>query len=362
MLYWLLYRLTSSTSAQRLSLHHVPRGALAIVTALVFGLLLGGPLIRALREPPDPPVDPRRGAGRRTRRRPARRRWAGCSSSSPSSSRCSLWGDLTEPLGVGRDDDHAPVRRHRLPRRLPQGRRAARTSACAPGRSSGSRSSSACRGRGRDPPRRRPRPARRRAHVAVLQERAARPRLALRPVRRLRAGRLLQRGQPDRRPRRSGDRLGADRVRHLHDLLPTSRATPSSPRYLQIPPVTGAGEVTVFCAAMVGASLAFLWFNCHPAQVFMGDVGSLALGAAIGCIGGDRQAGAAAGHRRRPVRRRGAVGDPPGRELQDARPAASSACRRCTTTSSSGGWAETQVVVRFWIVASVFALVGPGDA
>jgi phospho-N-acetylmuramoyl-pentapeptide-transferase len=47
--------------------------------------------------------------------------------------------------------------------------------------------------------------------------------------------------------------------------------------------VTGAGEVAVFLAAMVGASLAFLWFNCHPAEVFMGDVGSLALGAAIGC-------------------------------------------------------------------------------
>ena len=54
-------------------------------------------------------------------------------------------------------------------------------------------------------------------------------------------------------------------------------------KYLLIPPVAGAGEVTVFCAAMVGASLAFLWFNCHPAQLFMGDVGSLSLGAAIAC-------------------------------------------------------------------------------
>jgi len=54
--------------------------------------------------------------------------------------------------------------------------------------------------------------------------------------------------------------------------------------YLQIPHVTGAGELTVFCAAMIGASLGFLWFNCHPAQVFMGDTGSLALGGVLGMI------------------------------------------------------------------------------
>ncbi len=54
--------------------------------------------------------------------------------------------------------------------------------------------------------------------------------------------------------------------------------------YLQIPHVNGAGELTVFCAAMIGASLGFLWFNCHPAQVFMGDTGSLALGGVLGMI------------------------------------------------------------------------------
>ena len=54
--------------------------------------------------------------------------------------------------------------------------------------------------------------------------------------------------------------------------------------YLQIPAVPGAGELTVFCAAMIGAGLGFLWFNCHPAQVFMGDTGSLALGGALGII------------------------------------------------------------------------------
>ncbi len=54
--------------------------------------------------------------------------------------------------------------------------------------------------------------------------------------------------------------------------------------YLLIPHVPGAGELTVFCAAMVGASLGFLWFNCYPASVFMGDVGSLALGGSLGMI------------------------------------------------------------------------------
>lgn len=54
--------------------------------------------------------------------------------------------------------------------------------------------------------------------------------------------------------------------------------------YLGIPFVPGAGELTVFCAAMIGAGLGFLWFNCHPAQVFMGDTGSLALGGALGLI------------------------------------------------------------------------------
>jgi phospho-N-acetylmuramoyl-pentapeptide-transferase len=54
--------------------------------------------------------------------------------------------------------------------------------------------------------------------------------------------------------------------------------------YLQIPFIPHAGELTVFCAAMVGAGLGFLWFNTYPAQVFMGDVGALALGAALGTV------------------------------------------------------------------------------
>jgi len=54
--------------------------------------------------------------------------------------------------------------------------------------------------------------------------------------------------------------------------------------YLQITGVNGAGELSVLCGAMVGAGLGFLWFNTYPAQVFMGDVGSLSLGGALGTI------------------------------------------------------------------------------
>ena len=54
--------------------------------------------------------------------------------------------------------------------------------------------------------------------------------------------------------------------------------------YLQIPYVAGAGEIAVFCGALVGAGLGFLWFNSYPAEIFMGDVGSLSLGAVLGAI------------------------------------------------------------------------------
>jgi phospho-N-acetylmuramoyl-pentapeptide-transferase len=54
--------------------------------------------------------------------------------------------------------------------------------------------------------------------------------------------------------------------------------------YLKIPHVPGLGEVVIFCSALVGAGLGFLWFNTYPAQVFMGDVGALALGAALGIV------------------------------------------------------------------------------
>jgi phospho-N-acetylmuramoyl-pentapeptide-transferase len=55
-------------------------------------------------------------------------------------------------------------------------------------------------------------------------------------------------------------------------------------QYLGVPKIPGAGELLVFCAAIFGAGLGFLWFNTYPAQVFMGDVGALALGAALGIV------------------------------------------------------------------------------
>jgi phospho-N-acetylmuramoyl-pentapeptide-transferase len=128
-------------------------------------------------------------------------------------------------------------------------------------------------------------------------------------------------------------------------------------KYLQIPSVPGSGEVTVFCAAMVGACLAFLWFNCHPAQVFMGDVGSLALGAAIGCtatiakqelvlvvVGGLFVAEALS------VILQVASFKTRGKRIFRMSP--------LHHHFELSGWAETQVVVRFWIIAGVFALVG----
>lgn len=55
-------------------------------------------------------------------------------------------------------------------------------------------------------------------------------------------------------------------------------------RYLQVPYVAGAGEVAIFCGTMIGAGLGFLWFNTYPATIFMGDIGALALGAALGMV------------------------------------------------------------------------------
>jgi phospho-N-acetylmuramoyl-pentapeptide-transferase len=54
--------------------------------------------------------------------------------------------------------------------------------------------------------------------------------------------------------------------------------------YLLIPYIPGSGELAIFCASILGAGLGFLWFNCYPASIFMGDVGSLALGGAIGTV------------------------------------------------------------------------------
>jgi hypothetical protein len=89
----------------------------------------------------------------------------------------------------------------------------------------------------------------------------------------------------------------------------------------RVPVHPGAGELTVFCAALAGAGLAFLWFNAYPAEVFMGDVGALALGAALGNHRGDRAPGNRALHHGRGVRRRDAVRDAAGGVIQAHRQA-----------------------------------------
>ena len=134
-------------------------------------------------------------------------------------------------------------------------------------------------------------------------------------------------------------------------------------RYLLVPFIPGAGEVLVFCAAMAGAGLAFLWFNAYPAQVFMGDVGALALGGALGTIavivrqeivlaimGGIFVVEALSvmlqvGWFKYTKRRYGE-----GRRLLKMAP--------LHHHFEKSGWRETQVVVRFWIITMLLCLIG----
>ena len=128
-------------------------------------------------------------------------------------------------------------------------------------------------------------------------------------------------------------------------------------KYLIFPHIPGAGELLIFCAAMAGAGLAFLWFNTHPAQVFMGDVGALALGAALGTIAVIvRQEIVLAIMEALSVmlqvtwfkytkRRYGE-----GRRLLKMAP--------LHHHFEKSGWKETQVVVRFWIITMLLCLIG----
>ncbi|MBK8664684.1 MAG: phospho-N-acetylmuramoyl-pentapeptide-transferase [Burkholderiales bacterium] len=134
-------------------------------------------------------------------------------------------------------------------------------------------------------------------------------------------------------------------------------------KYLLFPHIPGTGELLIFCAAMAGAGLAFLWFNAHPAQVFMGDVGALALGGALGTIavivrqeivlaimGGifvveALSVMAQVSWFKYTKRRFGQ-----GRRLLKMAP--------LHHHFEKSGWAETQVVVRFWIVTMLLCLVG----
>lgn len=126
--------------------------------------------------------------------------------------------------------------------------------------------------------------------------------------------------------------------------------------YLLIAWVPDVAELSVFCGAMVGASLGFLWFNAHPAEVFMGDVGSLSLGGAIGClavmikqeillvfVGGLFVIEALS------VIMQVASFKMTGRRIFKMAP--------LHHHFELSGWNETQVVIRFWIVAIMFALL-----
>ena len=134
-------------------------------------------------------------------------------------------------------------------------------------------------------------------------------------------------------------------------------------KYLFLPHIPGTGEVLIFCSAMAGAGLAFLWFNTYPAQVFMGDVGALALGGALGTIavivrqeivlaimGGVFVVEALSVMLQvtwfKYTRKRYGVG----RRMLKMAP--------LHHHFEKTGWKETQVVVRFWIITMLLCLVG----
>jgi phospho-N-acetylmuramoyl-pentapeptide-transferase len=134
-------------------------------------------------------------------------------------------------------------------------------------------------------------------------------------------------------------------------------------KYLFFPHIPGSGEVLIFCAAMAGAGLAFLWFNTHPAQVFMGDVGALALGGALGTIavivrqeivlaimGGIFVAEAISVMLQVSWFKYTKKKYGEGRRLFKMAP--------LHHHFEKSGWKETQVVVRFWIITMLLCLVG----
>jgi phospho-N-acetylmuramoyl-pentapeptide-transferase len=134
-------------------------------------------------------------------------------------------------------------------------------------------------------------------------------------------------------------------------------------KYLFFPYIPGSGELLIFCAAMAGAGLAFLWFNTHPAQVFMGDVGALALGGALGTIavivrqevvlaimGGIFVVEALSVMLQVAYFKYSKKKFGEGRRLFKMAP--------LHHHFEKTGWKETQVVVRFWIITMLLCLVG----
>jgi phospho-N-acetylmuramoyl-pentapeptide-transferase len=127
--------------------------------------------------------------------------------------------------------------------------------------------------------------------------------------------------------------------------------------YLDIPYVAGAGEMLVFCAALAGAGLGFLWFNTYPAQVFMGDVGALALGAALALV-------AVVARQELVLVIMGGVF-----VIETASVIIQVASYKLTGRRifrmaplhhhfELKGWAEPKVIVRFWIITVILVLVG----
>lgn len=129
-------------------------------------------------------------------------------------------------------------------------------------------------------------------------------------------------------------------------------------RYLGVPYIVGAGELAVFCGAMAGAGLGFLWFNVYPAEVFMGDVGALALGAALGTVSVIvRQeivlfimGGLFVAETLSVMLQVGYFKWSGGKRIFRMAP--------LHHHYELGGWKETQVVVRFWIITLMLVLFG----
>jgi len=126
--------------------------------------------------------------------------------------------------------------------------------------------------------------------------------------------------------------------------------------YLQLPTVAGVGEVTIFCGALVGASLGFLWFNAHPAELFMGDVGSLALGGGISLVAVMAKqelllvlvGGLFVLEALSVIVQVGSF------KLRGKRVLRMAPLHHHFELS---GWAEPKIIVRFWILSILFALV-----
>jgi len=125
--------------------------------------------------------------------------------------------------------------------------------------------------------------------------------------------------------------------------------------YLLLPFVSGAGELAIFCAALVGAGLGFLWFNCHPARVFMGDTGSLAIGGVLGVI-------AICVHQELLLVIAGGVFVLEAASVMLQVASFKLTGKRIFAMSplhhhfELKGWDETQVVVRFWIMSLIGAM------